>query len=118
MGWTGFVRVDGLTYQWMGMTGNMTNLTSTVITPTRSIFTVQAGAMLLNVTFLSPIEVRVVFFCLNFVDRDSLPLESLLTGFVSHFHFLMCTSMRRLWTANRTRYRFTPTSVQVIQISR
>jgi hypothetical protein len=65
MGWTGFVRVDGLTYQWMGMTGNMTNLTSTVITPTRSIFTIQAGAMLLNVTFLSPIEVRVVFFALT-----------------------------------------------------
>jgi len=42
------------------------------------------------------------------------PLNSLLTGLSSHSHFLISTSMRCLWTANRTRSKFTLISVQVI----
>ncbi|KAL0959816.1 hypothetical protein HGRIS_011497 [Hohenbuehelia grisea] len=58
LGWAGFVRVDGANYFWLGQTGpgNATVLTNTVITPTRSIFTVQAGPLELNITFFSPIE--------------------------------------------------------------
>ncbi|KAI0368348.1 DUF1793-domain-containing protein [Pilatotrama ljubarskyi] len=59
MGWAGKIRVDGQTYSWMGddygppFTANVTNVQ---ITPTRSIFVMQAGPMNITVTFLSPIE--------------------------------------------------------------
>ncbi|KAI8993903.1 DUF1793-domain-containing protein [Trametes punicea] len=59
MGWAGKIRVDGQTYAWMGQdyappfTANVTNVQ---ITPTRSIFTMQAGPMNVTITFLSPIE--------------------------------------------------------------
>ncbi|KAI0759822.1 DUF1793-domain-containing protein [Trametes elegans] len=59
MGWAGKIRVDGETYAWMGQdynppfTGNITNVQ---ITPTRTIFVMQAGPMNVTVTFLSPIE--------------------------------------------------------------
>ncbi len=52
--------MDGLTYTWMGNynTQNGTaNVTNIQVTPTRSIFTMQAGPMNVTVTFLSPIEV-------------------------------------------------------------
>ncbi|RPD75342.1 hypothetical protein L226DRAFT_534905 [Lentinus tigrinus ALCF2SS1-7] len=59
MGWAGKIRVDGTTFSWMGQDG-IGNGTATVtdieITPTRSIFVMQAGPMNLTVTFLSPIE--------------------------------------------------------------
>jgi hypothetical protein len=60
--------VDGATFQWLGETGNATKLINTLITATRSIFTVQAGVMLLNITFLSPIEVRPDFFPVSMMD--------------------------------------------------
>ncbi|KAI0358680.1 DUF1793-domain-containing protein [Trametes cingulata] len=59
MGWAGKIRVDGQTYSWMGqdyappLAANVTNVQ---ITPTRSIFVMQAGPMNVTVTFLSPIE--------------------------------------------------------------
>ena len=53
--------MDGVTYSWMGHDG-IWNSTATVsnvqITPTRSIFVMQAGPMNVTVTYLSPIEVR------------------------------------------------------------
>ncbi|KAI0705088.1 hypothetical protein C8T65DRAFT_577862 [Cerioporus squamosus] len=59
MGWAGKIRVDGTTYGWMGQDGignGSATVTDVQITPTRSIFLMQAGPMNLTVTFLSPIE--------------------------------------------------------------
>ena len=61
MGWSGKIRVNGTTYQWMGKNGTSisANVTNVQITPTRSIFVMQAGPMNVTVTFLSPVEVRI-----------------------------------------------------------
>lgn len=61
MGWSGKIRVNGTTYQWMGQNGTSisANVTNVQITPTRSIFVMQAGPMNVTVTFLSPVEVRI-----------------------------------------------------------
>ncbi|KAJ7697167.1 hypothetical protein B0H17DRAFT_978707 [Mycena rosella] len=57
LGWAGYIKVDGLTWHWLGNpVGNASTYIGTEITPTRTIITVQAGPMLLNVTFLSPVE--------------------------------------------------------------
>lgn len=63
MGLQGSVRVDGLTYIWTGVDnttlgGFAANLSSIQITPTRTIFVMQAGPMNVTITYLSPIEVR------------------------------------------------------------
>jgi hypothetical protein len=50
------IRVDDTTFQWSGPIGTATNLTNITITPTRTIITVMAGPMMVNVTYLSPIE--------------------------------------------------------------
>ena len=58
--WGGKIRVDGLAYSWMGqydVQNSTANVTDIKITPTRSIFYMQAGPMNLTVTFLSPVEV-------------------------------------------------------------
>ncbi|KAI0335016.1 DUF1793-domain-containing protein [Cubamyces sp. BRFM 1775] len=59
MGWAGKIRVDGQTYAWLGDDYGppfVANVTNVQITPTRSIFVMQAGPMNVTVTFLSPIE--------------------------------------------------------------
>ncbi|KAH8823811.1 hypothetical protein DL96DRAFT_1615536 [Flagelloscypha sp. PMI_526] len=59
LGWIGLARVDGVTYQWMGGFPDIPHpkLTNTVLTPTRTILTFEAGPnVILNVTYLSPIE--------------------------------------------------------------
>ncbi|KAI1795669.1 hypothetical protein LXA43DRAFT_991614 [Ganoderma leucocontextum] len=58
MGWAGKIRVNGTTYKWLGQdaTGTPANVTNVQITPTRSIFVMQAGPMNVTVTFLTPIE--------------------------------------------------------------
>ncbi len=61
MGWSGKIRVDQTTYVWMGQDGignGSAVVTDVQITPTRSLFVMQAGPMNLTITFLSPIEVR------------------------------------------------------------
>ena len=60
MGWTGKIRVNGMTYKWMGMDGAGTsaNVSNIQVTPTRTIFVMQAGPMNVTITFLSPVEVR------------------------------------------------------------
>ncbi|KAF9805183.1 hypothetical protein IEO21_09159 [Rhodonia placenta] len=59
LGWTGYIRVDNFTYQWLGdnATVHSASLDSFHITPTRTIFNLKAGPMNLNITFLTPIEV-------------------------------------------------------------
>ncbi|KAI9695264.1 MAG: hypothetical protein M1820_008783 [Bogoriella megaspora] len=60
-GWTGLIRVDNNTYTWMGapLPGvadvQLANQTSYTYTSTKSIFSLDAGPVTLNVTFLSPI---------------------------------------------------------------
>ncbi|KAJ7662636.1 hypothetical protein DFH06DRAFT_1042656 [Mycena polygramma] len=58
LGWAGYIKVDGQTWHWLGspVPGNASTWLATQVTPTRTILTVQAGPMQLNVTFLSPIE--------------------------------------------------------------
>ncbi|KAJ7052887.1 hypothetical protein C8F01DRAFT_1169192 [Mycena amicta] len=58
MGWAGYIKVDGVAYHWLGFPpeGNASTWISTHLTPTRTVLTVEAGPMLLNVTFLSPVE--------------------------------------------------------------
>ncbi|TFK71714.1 DUF1793-domain-containing protein [Pluteus cervinus] len=56
VGWTGYARVDGATYQWLGLSGVPTNFLSRDLTPTRTIEVHQAGPVQLVVTYLSPLE--------------------------------------------------------------
>ncbi|KAI0829800.1 DUF1793-domain-containing protein [Trametes gibbosa] len=59
LGWAGKIRVDGVTYSWMGddmPPASGANVTNVQVTPTRSIFVMQAGPMNVTITFLSPIE--------------------------------------------------------------
>ncbi|KAH8997908.1 hypothetical protein EDB92DRAFT_1305914 [Lactarius akahatsu] len=53
------VRVDGVTYSFLGYSPSVNgtvNLTNTVITPTQTKLTAQVGPMEFNLTFLNPIE--------------------------------------------------------------
>jgi hypothetical protein len=63
LGWSVLVRVDGLTYSFLGdVLSNLYNATvnssSIAITPTQTVVTARAGPMQVNLTFLNPIEVR------------------------------------------------------------
>jgi hypothetical protein len=63
LGWSVLVRVDGLTYSFLGdvvlsILNGTVNLTSHTVTPTQTVVTGQAGPMQVNLTFLNPIEVR------------------------------------------------------------
>jgi hypothetical protein len=71
LGWSVLVRVDGLTYSFLGDEGQpgpgqgilngTVNLTNVAVTPTQTVVTGRAGAMQVNLTFLNPIEVRFHF---------------------------------------------------------
>ncbi|KAJ8076123.1 hypothetical protein PM082_022108 [Marasmius tenuissimus] len=89
--WSGFIRVDGDLYEWLGAAMTNPTLTFTladgkkkdratlndvIITPTRTVYVMTAGAVQLNVTFLSPIEPNNVVlqsfpFSYVFVDVNS-----------------------------------------------
>jgi hypothetical protein len=70
LGWAVFVRVDGLTYSFLGNEGlvpggplnGTVNFTNIVVTPTQTEIAARAGPMQVNLTFLSPIEVRFHYF--------------------------------------------------------
>lgn len=72
LGWTGYIRVDNFTYQWLGdnATVHSASLDSFHITPTRTIFNLKAGPMNLNITFLTPIEVGT-----SFVHNDKIAAD-------------------------------------------
>lgn len=62
VGWAGMVRIDGSnsTYGWLGTVGtNPATVLGLIVTPTRTIWQMRAGTVDLNITFLSPIEVRI-----------------------------------------------------------
>ncbi|KAK1222654.1 hypothetical protein PQX77_014492 [Marasmius sp. AFHP31] len=83
MAWEGLVRVDGTTYRWLGDSGhgNGTSLLSSEVTPTRSKFTILAGTVRLQITFLSPIEpddwvlqsLPFVYLAVNVISTDGQP---------------------------------------------
>jgi hypothetical protein len=63
LGWSVLVRVDGLTYSFLGdVDPNLVNATvnSTIywINPLTTILMAHAGPMQVNLTFFNPIEVR------------------------------------------------------------
>ncbi|KAG2023934.1 glutaminase GtaA, variant 2 [Coprinopsis cinerea AmutBmut pab1-1] len=56
-GWIGFIRVDGRTYQWLGIGGvQAATPLGAYVTPTQTIFRLRAGPVDFNVTYLSPVE--------------------------------------------------------------
>ncbi|KAI1429181.1 glutaminase GtaA [Xylaria sp. FL1777] len=71
--WTGMIRVDGTTYQWMGAVPNSQNVNQTEFsyTSTRSNFVMDVGGKVeMNITFLSPVTP-------NDLKRQSLPFSYL-----------------------------------------
>ena len=78
LGWAVLVRIDGLTYSFLGavpegtasMNGTV-NVTNTVITPTQTVVAAQAGPMQVNLTFLNPIEVRNLLLTPLIISADS-----------------------------------------------
>lgn len=87
LGWSGWIRVDGSLYQLWGQTGVATNLSSIEITPTSTILSVVADTVNVNVTFLSPIEVRslipLCYGLLTFLQPSNLALQSLPFSYIS-----------------------------------
>jgi hypothetical protein len=62
LGWTGYIRIDNVTYQWLGdgfgnlvRAGKNANQLSMTYTSTRSIFTFEADGVHFNVTFMTPV---------------------------------------------------------------
>ncbi|KAH9063193.1 hypothetical protein EDB87DRAFT_1558504 [Lactarius vividus] len=62
LSWSVLVRIDGSTYSFLGGAVTSVNatvdITDTVITPTQTVVSAQAGPMEFNLTFLNPIEPR------------------------------------------------------------
>jgi Domain of unknown function (DUF5127)/Domain of unknown function (DUF4964) len=82
VGWSGLVRVDNTTYEWLGYASSaLANIEPVVTesieyTATRSIYTLTAGKVGLNVTFLTPVT-------LDDLKRQSLPASYLRISFWS-----------------------------------
>lgn len=75
LGWDGFIRIDNQTYQWLGGSYNSTRTVMSTITPTKTIFRIEAGPVQFNLTFFTPIEP-------NDYVRQSIPFTYLyLDGF-------------------------------------
>jgi len=76
VGWTGLLQVDNVTYEWMGYPSsalaNIESVTTEAVhyTATRTIYTISAGKVGVNVTFLTPIT-------LDDLKRQSLPASYL-----------------------------------------
>ena len=116
MGWSGKIRVNGTTYKWMGADGAgiAANVTNVQITPTRSIFVMQAGPMNVTVTYLSPVEVRGFPFR-NGILRVSTCERTLspTTGSSSPSRSPTYRWKPSPSTATAILYKYTPISVQV-----
>ncbi|KAI0066101.1 hypothetical protein BV25DRAFT_1797287 [Artomyces pyxidatus] len=86
LGWNGLALVDGVPYIFLSdfrvpSLNTTSTLMSTVVTPTRTILTIQAGPMEFNVTFLSPIEPgnwirQSVPFSYMYIDAQSLDRQN------------------------------------------
>lgn len=82
VGWAGLLQVDNVTYEWMGYPGsalgNIESVTTESVhyTATKTIYTISAGKVGVNVTFLTPIT-------LDDLKRQSLPASYLSLAFWS-----------------------------------
>ena len=82
VGWSGLIQVDNTTYEWLGYPSSaLANIESVVTesveyTATKSVFTISAGKIGVNVTFLTPIT-------LDDLRRQSLPASYLSLSFWS-----------------------------------
>ncbi|KAJ3489051.1 hypothetical protein NLI96_g2424 [Meripilus lineatus] len=59
LGWSGFIRVDNVTWEWLGSATTNPNISVPLdlsISPTRTVYTFRAGPMDVKITFLTPIE--------------------------------------------------------------
>ena len=63
--WFAVVRVDGISYEIIGGDVHWTsaNQTSVIVTPTRSSYLLNAGPIIVNMTFLSPVEASASSIC-------------------------------------------------------
>lgn len=127
LGWYCAVQVDGTTYRLMGGPStpavNTSSQTSVEFTPTRTTYSQRAGPVDVNMTFWSPVEVRV--YKINYIGAkfvllytDSAPLNStahnsLRMSFVSHSQASILVSASLLSTVRRTMSAFIRTSVEV-----
>ena len=59
MGWFSIIAVDGTPYRLMGvgLSIETAEQVATIMTPTRTSFLFQAGPVMVNTTYLSPVEV-------------------------------------------------------------
>ncbi|TFK28409.1 hypothetical protein FA15DRAFT_701078 [Coprinopsis marcescibilis] len=67
--WNGLIRVDGEVWQWMGNTTGFRPATTVAsyLTATRTMYTMEAGQVAFNVSYLSPVEARdIVKFSIPF----------------------------------------------------
>ena len=117
IGWTVFLRVDGLAYWFLGFetvigngtfngtfppgvpttaTGGAVNFTNIVVTPTQTVVIAQAGPMQVNLTFLNPIEVR--FNSSDTFDILRICHQSPEIGSSSPSHFRIWPSPQAHWT--------------------
>lgn len=112
LGWAGIIQVDNVAYKWLGAdtVSKTANLSGIQVTPTRTIYTIQAGPMDVIVTFLTPIEVR----CR--VHRDALSLTILTSrqiGSDNQYPSPMSQSTLAPTTGSRIMYSSILISVQV-----
>jgi hypothetical protein len=116
LGWSVLVRVDGLTYSFLGdvvpsLHNGTVNVTNTVMTPTQTVVTARAGPMQVNLTFLSPIEVR-FHSCFTFNIYICVIL-SLKIGSSNPSHSRICLLPPPPWTAQVMLCRCIRMSVEV-----
>ena len=82
VGWAGLIQVDNTTYEWLGYPSSaLANIESVITesieyTVTKSVFTISAGKVGVNVTFLTPIT-------LDDLRRQSLPASYMSLSFWS-----------------------------------
>jgi hypothetical protein len=82
VGWTGLVQVDNVTYEWLGYASsslpNISSVTTEAIEfrATQSVYTLTAGKVGLNVTFLTPVT-------LDDLRRQGLPASYMAVRFWS-----------------------------------
>lgn len=66
------MRVDGIAYEIIGGDNSWqsANQTSVIVTPTRSSYLLNAGPVIVNMTFLSPVEVFASSFHISQQEID------------------------------------------------
>jgi hypothetical protein len=116
LGWSVLVRVDGLTYSFLGaeslgILNGTVNLTSIAVTPTQTVVAAQAGPMQVNLTFLNPIEVR--FHLSITFDVYMRIIQSPEIGSNNPSLSRTCLSPQRHWTAQLMLCRCIQTSAVV-----